>query len=197
MKYTSIFLILLITTVAQSSTTKLDKSQIQYSKPESSRGKIVGDKMQYELWYDTNKWRVFNKKSDVFKRITNGVNNVSDHDYSYVILRKSKDVVVTISETRIPVVYEQHYDGQERKLQMPGKTLISADTRYVNGSDVLFIKWGDEEIISLAYILANRTGTVRVDVGVAKNKFSKYEIDMIDLLNGLFDQAELSDEDFK
>jgi len=203
MKYMVICLLTLISMVVilncdrPSNNIKIEKSQIQYLIPELSRGKIVGDRMRYELWYDMNKWMVYNRESDEFKKFTEEIIKNPDIYFSYIISNLSYEVTVMIDEAVVPVVYQQQYNDKLKRTQKADQDLISADIRSVNGNDALCMWSGDREMRVIEYIMSNKTGAVRVGATTSKNKFSEYELDIIDLLNGIVDRSDISDEDFE
>lgn len=194
---TLISMVVILNCDRPSNNIKIEKSKIQYLIPESSRGKIVGNRMRYELWYDMNKWMVYNRESDEFKKFTEGIIKNPDIYFSYIISNRSYEVTVMIDEAVVPVVYQQQYNDKLKRTQKAGQDLISADIRSVNGNDALCMWSGDKEMRAIEYIMSNKTGTVRVGATTSKNKFSEYESDMIDLLNGIVDRSDISDEDFE
>jgi hypothetical protein len=45
---------------------EIDKSGIQYSKPQASTNLIKGEKVGYELWVDKTKWEIYDSSDTVF-----------------------------------------------------------------------------------------------------------------------------------
>ena len=45
---------------------EVNKSDIQYSKPQASTNMIKGEKVGFELWVDNHKWEIYDSKDTVF-----------------------------------------------------------------------------------------------------------------------------------
>ena len=59
--------ILVFSCTGMNSQVKLEKSGIQYWRPQSSNGSVAGKKVAYQLWFDKNKWRVLDHEDSTYK----------------------------------------------------------------------------------------------------------------------------------
>ena len=170
--------------------TELDKSSIQYFKPQASTKLIEGETVNYELWVDKNKWEIYDSKDRVFKDFKNMLGNQGT-GLSHVLRHNSGESMAIIQEIPMPADFEILHKTLSESLSMGKGSIVSEDIRGVNGSDVLYIKWvedlGNSKIIWLSYYLSNNTGHMRLAGGTTEDLLAEYESDLIDLLNGLVD----------
>ncbi len=169
---------------------ELDKSGIQYSRPESSTKMIKGDKVAYELWIDKSKWEIYDAKDTGFIDFRN-MQGSQGTGLSYVLKHNSGESMAVIQEVRMPAGFETLHKTLSESLSIGKGSIISEEIRTVNGSDVLYIKWmedlGTSKIVWLSYYLSNRTGHMRLAGGTTMQLLAEYESDIIALLNGLVD----------
>jgi hypothetical protein len=169
---------------------ELDKSGIQYSKPQASTKLIKGEKVDYELWVDKNTWEIYDSKDTVFIDFRNMLGSQGT-GLSHVLRHNSGESMAIIQEIRTPTTFETLHKTLSESLSTGKGSIVSEDIRRVNGSDILYIKWvedlGTSKIIWQSYYLSNKTGHMRLAGGTTENLFAEYESDIIDLLNGLVD----------
>ena len=184
---------------------ELERSGIQYSKPQTSTQLIKGEKVEYELWFNKNKWKVLDHENLNYK-ITKEEMKKNNIHVSYVLTHISDVISSMIQENRVPNSLEKLYYYNSKSIRIGGGHIISTDIRMVNGNDVLYIKYGltidSVKWIYLNYYLSNKSGTIRVIAGTTEYLFAEHESDMINLLNGLVDpyleiQPTKSDDDIE
>lgn len=166
------------------------ESEIHYVKPLSSQDVIYGEKTEYELWYDKNKWEVVNKEHPLYKTFEDGMKEKQVTNYK-VLIHKSQEVFCFVFEERFASSFESISAMTHLKLN-----IINEEKRKVNGQKILHIKAydkhispGDPELIFFSYCLTNKSGTVKVGVATGKNLISEYEAEIFALLNGLVDAS--------
>ncbi|MCG2779019.1 MAG: SHOCT domain-containing protein [Desulfobacterales bacterium] len=169
---------------------ELEKSGIQYSKPQTSTQLIKGEKVEYELWFNKNKWKVLDRDNPKYKIIKEEMKKNNIH-VSHVLNDIFDEIRFMIQESRLPSSLEKLYNFNSKSIRIAGGHIISTDIRMVNGNDVLYIKFGltidSMNWIYLNYYFSNKTGTIRIVAGTIVGLFAEHESDMIDLLNGLAD----------
>lgn len=169
---------------------EIDKSDIQYSKPQASNKLVKGEKVDYELWGDNNKWEIYDSKDSVFKDFRNMLGNQGT-GLSHVLRHHSGESMAIIQEIHTSADFEMLHKALTESLTMGKGSIISEDIRKVNGSDILYIKWmedlGTSKIVWLSYYLSKKTGHMRIAGGTTEDLLAEYESDIIDLLNGIVD----------
>ena len=169
---------------------ELEKSGIQYSKPQASTKLIKGEIVDYELWVDKNKWEIYDSKDTVFIDFRNLLGSEGT-GLSHVLRHNSGESMAIIQEIDTPTDFEILHKTLSESLSMRKGSIVGEDIRRVNGSDILYIKWledlGNSKIIWLSYYLSNNTGHMRLAAGTTEDLLAEYETDIIDLLNGLVD----------
>ena len=169
---------------------EIDKSDIQYSRPQASTKLIKGEKVDYELWVDKNKWQIYDSSDTVFIDFRNMLGSQGT-GLSHVLRHNSGESMAIIQEIRTSTNFEILHKTLSESLSMGKGSIVSEDIRRVNGSDILHIKWmenlGTSKIVWLSYYLSNKTGHMRLAGGTTEDLFAEYESDIIDLLNGLVD----------
>jgi hypothetical protein len=169
---------------------ELDKSGIQYSMPQASTKLIKGEKVDYELWVDKNKWEIYDSKDTVFIDFRNMLGS-QGIGLSHVLRHNSGESMAIIQEIQTPTDFEILHKTLSESLSTGKGSIVSEDIRKVNDSDILFIKWmedlGTSKIVWLSYYLSNKSGHMRLACGTTEELLTEYESDIIDLLNGLVD----------
>jgi len=169
---------------------ELDKSGIQYSMPQASTKLIKGEKVDYELWVDKNKWEIYDSKDTVFIDFRNMLGS-QGIGLSHVLRHNSGESMAIIQEIQTPTDFEILHKTLSESLSTGNGSIVSEDIRKVNDSDILFIKWmedlGTTKIVWLSYYLSNKSGHMRLACGTTEELLTEYESDIIDLLNGLVD----------
>jgi hypothetical protein len=169
---------------------EINKSGIQYSKPQASTKLIKGGKVDYELWVDKNKWEIYDSRDTVFIDFRNMLGSQGT-GLSHVLRHNSGESMAIIQEIPTPADFEILHKTLSESLSMGKGSIVSEDIRRVNGSDILYIKWmedlGTSKIVWLSYYLSNKTGHMRLAGGTTEDLFAEYESDIIDLLNGIDD----------
>lgn len=169
---------------------ELEKSGIQYSMPQASTKLIKGEKVDYELWVDKNKWEIYDSKDNVFIDFRNMLGS-QGIGLSHVLRHNSGESMAIIQEIQTPTDFEILHKTLSESLSTGKGSIVSEDIRKVNDSDMLFIKWmedlGTSKIVWLSYYLSNKSGHMRLACGTTEELLTEYESDIIDLLNGLVD----------
>ncbi len=78
---------------------EIDKSDIQYSMPQASTKLIKGEKVDYELWVDKNKWEIYDSKDAVFIDFRN-MQGSQGTGLSHVLKHNSGESMAIIQEIR-------------------------------------------------------------------------------------------------
>jgi hypothetical protein len=169
---------------------EIDKSGIQYSKPQDSTKLIKGEKVGYALWVDQNKWAVYDSNDTVFIDFRNMLGSQGT-GLSHVLRHNSGESMAIIQEIQTATNFEILHKSLLESLSTGRGSIVSEDIRKVNGSDILYIKWmedlGTSKIVWLSYYLSKKTGHMRLACGTTEELLTEYESDIIDLLNGLVD----------
>jgi len=169
---------------------EIDKSDIQYSKPQASTKLVKGEKVGYELWVDNTKWEIYDSKDAVFKDFRNMLGNQGT-GLSHVLRHNSGESMAIIQEIQTSADFEILHKALSESLSMGKGNIVSEDIRRVNGSDMLYIKWmedlGTSKIVWLSYYLSKKNSHMRLAGGTTEDLLAEYESDIIDLLNGLVD----------
>jgi hypothetical protein len=169
---------------------EIGKSGIQYSKPQDSTKLIKGEKVDYALWVDQNKWAVYDSNDTVFIDFRNMLGSQGT-GLSHVLRHNSGESMAIIQEIQTATNFEILHKSLLESLSTGRGSIVSEDIRKVNGSEILYIKWmedlGATKIIWLSYYLSNKTGHMRLACGTTEELLTEYESDIIDLLNGLVD----------
>ena len=169
---------------------EINKSGIQYSKPQASTKLIKGGKVDYELWVDKNKWEIYDSRDTVFIDFRNMLGSQGT-GLSHVLRHNSGESMAIIQEIHTPTDFEILHKTLTESLSTGRGSIVSEDIRRVNGSDILYIKWmedlGTSKIVWLSYYLSKKTGHMRLAGGTTEDLLTEYESDIIDLLNGLVD----------
>jgi len=169
---------------------EIGKSAIQYSKPKDSTKLIKGEKVDYALWVDQNKWAVYDSNDTVFIDFRNMLGSQGT-GLSHVLRHNSGESMAIIQEIQTATNFEILHKSLLESLSTGRGSIVSEDIRKVNGSEILYIKWmedlGATKIIWLSYYLSNKTGHMRLACGTTEELLTEYESDIIDLLNGLVD----------
>ena len=169
---------------------EIDKSGIQYSKPQASTKFIKGEKVDYELWVDKTKWEIYDSSDTVFIDFKNMLGSQGT-GLSHVLRHNSGESMAIIQEIRTSTDFEILHKTLSESLSTGKGSIVSEDIRRVNGSDILYIKWmedlGTSKIVWLSYYLSNKTGHMRLAGGTTEDLSAEYESDITDLLNGLVD----------
>ena len=169
---------------------EINKSGIQYSKPQDSTKLIKGEKVGYALWVDQNKWAVYDSNDTVFIDFRNMLGSQGT-GLSHVLRHNSGESMAIIQEIQTATNFEILHKSLLESLSTGRGSIVSEDIRKVNGSDILYIKWmedlGTSKIVWLSYYLSKKTGHMRLACGTTEELLTEYESDIIDLLNGLVD----------
>jgi len=169
---------------------EVNKSDIQYSRPQASTNMIKGEKVGFELWVDNNKWEIYDSKDTVFIDFRNMLGSQGT-GLSHVLRHVSGESMAIIQEIHTHTDFDILHKTLSQSLTKGKGRILSEDIRNVNGSDVLYIKWmedlGTSKIVWLSYYFSNNTGHMRIAGGTTENLLAEYESDIIDLLNGLVD----------
>jgi hypothetical protein len=169
---------------------EIDKSDIQYSKPQASTKLVKGEKVGYELWVDSTKWEIYDSKDAVFKDFRNMLGNQGT-GLSHVLRHNSGESMAIIQEIQTSADFEILHKALSESLSMGKGNIVSEDIRRVNGSDMLYVKWmedlGTSKIVWLSYYLSKKNSHMRLAGGTTEDLLAEYESDIIDLLNGLVD----------
>jgi hypothetical protein len=188
---TLIAFIWIISCAGMNSQIELEKSGIQYSKPQTSTQLVKGEKVEYELWFNKNKWKVLNHENPNYKIVEEHAKNNNIYISHVLLSYNSNEITAMTEESRVPITLETIFKYNSKLIRARGSHIISSDVRMVNGNNVLYIKFGATidsiKWIYLNYYLSNKTGAARVMVGTTENLFAEHESDMIDLLNGFVD----------
>ena len=168
----------------------IDKSEIQYSKPDASNELLKGDKVDFELWVDNRKWQIYDSTDSIFIDFRNML-GTQGTGLSHVLRHNSGESMAIIQEIHTHADFEILHQTLMESLSNGKGSIVSEDIREVNGSDVLYIKWmeglGTSKIVWLSYYLSNKSGHMRLAGGTTEDLLMEYESDIIDLLNGLVD----------
>jgi Short C-terminal domain len=168
----------------------IEKSDIQFSKPQASTELLKGENVGFELWVDNGKWEIYGSKDTVFKDFRNMLGS-QGIGLSHVLRHHSGESMAIIQEIHTQADFEILHKTLIESLSMGKGSIVGEDIRRVNGSDVLYIKWiedlGTSKIVWLSYYLTNNTGHMRLAGGTTEDLLAEYESDIIDLLNGLVD----------
>lgn len=169
---------------------EIDRSRIQYSRPQSSTIVIKGDRVAYELWVDNEKWEIYGSKDAEFIDFRN-MQGSQGTGLSHVLKHRSGESMAVIQEIRKPADFGMLHETLSESLSTGIGSIISEEIRTVNGWDMLFVKWmedlGNSKIVWLSYYLSNGSGHMRLAGGTTEKLLAAYESDIIDLLNGLVD----------
>jgi hypothetical protein len=169
---------------------EIDKSDIQYSKPQASTKLVKGEKVGYELWVDNTKWEIYDSEDSVFKDFRNMLGDQGT-GLSHVLRHNSGESMAIIQEIHASAGFENLHKALSESLSMGKGSIVREDIRRVNGCDMLYIKWmedlGTSKIVWLSYYLSKKTGHMRLAGGTTEDLLAEYESDIIDLLNGLVD----------
>ena len=192
-----IAVILVFSCTGMNSQVKLEKSGIQYWRPQSSNGSVAGKKVAYQLWFDKNKWRVLDHEDSTYKIMEEIAKKQNIH-LSHVLNHISNEITAMIQDNRVPNFLEKIYNYNSKKIRYAGGHIINTDIRMVNGNDVLYIKYGatldSVKWIYLNYFLSNKTGNTRVVAGTTEYLFAEHESEMLKLLNGMLIQIRKSSQ---
>ena len=169
---------------------EIDKSGIQYSKPQTSTKLLKGEKVDFKLWVDNHKWQIYDSNDSVFIDFRNMLGSQGT-GLSHVLRHNSGESMAIIQEIHTHTDFEILHKTLSESLSKGKGNIVSEDIRKVNGSDILFIKWkedlGTSKIVWLSYYLSNKSGHMRLAGGTTEDLIAEYESDIIDLLNGLVD----------
>jgi hypothetical protein len=166
----------------------VSKSDIHHIKSESSTSVIEGKKLQYQLWYDKDKWEVIYREHPWYKEME-GILKKNRLINVRTIIHKSQEVFCFVQEERIPGSFQTISNFMHS-----GHNIIYEEIRKVNGQDVLYTKCYTKDpetsnFVYCYYFLTNKSGTVKVAAGTTKDLFSEHEPHIFDLLNGLVDPS--------
>lgn len=185
----SFFLVVFIASCTDSnSKTAIEKSNIQYEKPETSNQVIEGNEVEYKLWYNDKMWKLHGKKDPISKTIDQESKN-----RNRLLSNTSNDVYVSIEETREISSYEESFKHYAKWITRQGGQIVDKEIRNVNGQDILFIKSmvksESKPLISINYVLTNKSGGVSITAAVSEKLFELHKLDIFDILNGLVDPS--------
>ncbi len=183
----SFFLVVFIASCTDSnSKTEIEKSNIQYEKPETSNQVIEGNEIEYKLWYNDKIWKLHGKKDPISKTIDQESKN-----RNRLLSNTSNDVYVSIEETREISSYEESFKHYAKWIKRQGGQIVDKEIRNVNGQDILFIKSTvkseSKPLVSINYVLTNKSGGVSITAAVSEKLFELHKLDIFDILNGLVD----------
>lgn len=181
-----IVIVSIISCAGTNSQIELEKSEIKYSKPQTAKNLFEGKTVEYQLWFDKNKWKVTDPDDPLISDIKE---TIRKHGGTYYELRHQTWFgMVTIIENPKPASYKDLYEISKRIRYI---TVLDKDIRTVNNCEVLFIKrervTNSSNQILLSYFYSNKTGRVDITAATSKKFFAEKESDMFDLLNGLVD----------
>ena len=190
LKFLSIasFLLIAVITSCADSDSKLEikKSDIQYEKPATSNQVIVGNEVEFELWYNDKQWNIHGKKDP-----TANSTGQESKNRNRLLSNTSKDVFVSIEETREISSYEESFKHFAKWVKRQGGQIVDKEIRNVNGNDILFIKSMVESesksLVCRNYVLTNKSGGVSVTAAVSEKIFELHKTEIFDMLNGLVD----------
>jgi tetratricopeptide (TPR) repeat protein len=166
----------------------LQRSLIDYSKPQTSTERIKGEKVEYELWLNKTKWKNLDHENRNYKLLKRLMNNNNIY-VSHVLNHISNAILCMIQEDETPVSLQDHHYDTLKSIRKGGGHIIDTEIRTVNGNDLLYIKYEatakSTKWIYLKYSLSNKTGTTAIIAGTTEDLFPEHEADMFNLLNGL------------
>lgn len=182
------FLIVLIISCAGVSP-NIEKSSIQYSKPESSKEYIQGETVNYQLWFDSHKWNMYYSNFPTFQNMKSLLAKSGVHLNHFMKSKFGEVIVFICDERQIPLSYEHLYQYSLKRIKKGKGRVLEKELRTVNEHDVLYMKiegflFGTNTI-AVNYAFSNDVGSVRVSALTSENLFAKYEKDIFNLLNGL------------
>jgi hypothetical protein len=114
---------------------ELEKSRIQYSKPQASTKLIKGEKVDYELWVDKNKWEIYDSSDTVFIDFRNMLGSQGT-GLSHVLRHNSGESMAIIQEIQTATDFEILHKTLSESLSTGKGSIVSEDIRRVNGSDI-------------------------------------------------------------
>jgi hypothetical protein len=162
----------------------IEKSDINYQKPGTSNQVLKGNRVEYELWYDGNRWDFFVKNDPAA-----GTPVTKSRNRNRLLTHTSNDVFVSIDETHEMMSHNESFKHYAKWLKLQGGQILDKEIRRVNGGDILFIgstvQSDGKPFVSLNYVLTNSSGGVSVTAAVAENLFEQHKTDIFNLLNGL------------
>ena len=162
----------------------IEKSNSQYEKPGTSDQIIKGIKVDYELWYNNKKWKIYGKKDS-----TSNTTADESKNKNRLLINTSNDVFVSIEETPEMMSYGESFKHYAKWIKLQGGKIRGKEIRSVNGNDILYIEASvqseSKPFVSLNYVLTNSSGGVSVTAAVSENLFERHKTDIFDLLNGL------------
>ncbi len=182
----SLFIIVFIAGCSDSdSNGPIEKSDIRYEKPATSKQVIEGYAVEYELWYNDKEW-------DFYRKEVSGDNAAKNlKTISRVLTNAANDVFVSMEETWEKMSFEESFKHYAKWIRSNKGQILDKQIRNVNGNDVLYIKSNlkvePEPLISVIYILTTKSGGVSVSAATSEKLFERYEKEMVDILNGLVD----------
>jgi hypothetical protein len=167
------------------SNSSIEKSNIRYEKPETSKEVIEGYAVEYELWYNGKEW-------DFYRKEVSGDNAETKlKTISRVLTNDSNDVFVSMEETWEKMSFGESFKHYAKWIRSNKGQILDKHIRNVNGNDVLFIKSNlkvePEPLTSVMYVLTTKSGGVSVTAATSEHLFERHEKGMFDLLNGLVD----------
>ena len=170
---------------------ELEKSEIQYSKPQTSTHLIKGEIIKYDLWFDHDKWTVIDNEDPLFMALETFLEkgNIQTKP-THLLTHKYDDYTMAL-------IFEEHgfmtnkevfryfskLVGSDKNTQ-----IISKEIRMVNGKDMLYMKFESNKnstiTTGLFYSFSNKTGSIGIAV-IKDFLNAELESEIIDLLNGL------------
>ncbi|MCD4677202.1 MAG: SHOCT domain-containing protein [Desulfobacula sp.] len=180
--------IFIIGCVTTNPPTALERSLVRYSKPQTASQLIKGEKIEYELWYNANKWEVLDPIDSLYTDMKKEAEKLgSAANFNHVLMNVVTGDFAITQEYRFPITYESIL----KKIDIGKGYFINKEIRSVNGTYVLYIKYGltvgPIKLVFLNYYLSNKTGCIRVFSYMEENLFAEREPDIMNLLNGLVD----------
>jgi hypothetical protein len=168
----------------------LIKSEISHSKPQDSNEFIEGKKVEYQLWFNSGKWRILDPDSAIYKKLAKTLKKPGE-SLGDLLVHNSDNVLGLLLEEPTPIPLKNAVHNFNKWTMAKGDRIVSQELRTINNNEVLFIQsfGGNANIrsIKLYYYLTNKTGTVAIYVYTTPQLFATYESDIFDLLNGLVD----------
>lgn len=165
-------------TEATSSKTQFNDSLLtKYSRPTASKTLLKSERTDHAIWYNETKWTISDTKPT----------EVSE----YLLKLKGQDgyCITVVEKIEIPI---ENFSGLVIKnMKMRGAENVNVEKeeyRMVNGRRVLFMQFtvtmNGMSFTYAGYYFSNESGTSQVLCYTAKNLFSQYKQDFMNMLNG-------------
>ena len=169
------------------SNVQIERSAVRYEKPAESTQVIKGRHVEFELWYDEGMWKIYESPGPTAHKSAENASKKSN----ILMANLTNDVYVSIQETYELMPYGESYKHLAKWIRVNKGQVLAKEIRNVNGTDILFVKSRVEAdskmMISINYVLKNKSGGVSVTAAVPEVSFERYETAISELMNGLVD----------